>query len=407
VMDYFTFSLPNGIKVIFKPVDSKIAHVGLFINAGSRDEAESEHGLAHFIEHVLFKGTTKRKSHHIISRLEDVGGELNAYTTKEETCIHASFMEEYIDRTLELISDIAFNATFPEKEIEKEKAVIIDEINSYKDNPSELIFDEYDEMLFPKQTLGRSILGTPNKLKKFKREHLLKFVHEKYYTNEMVICIIGNYKKDKLFWLVEKYFKSVMVTSRKVKRITAKSGKPFSTILTKDNFQSHCIIGSESFGFNDTRRLTLHLLNNILGGPGMNSRLNMSLRERHGCTYNIDSSYTPFFDTGIFSVYFGTDKENVEKCIKLVHKEFDLLKNNKLSTLQLSKAKKQLIGQLAIGSEHNENLMLTMGKSYMVFNKVDTLEEINQQIEAISTNNLLEVANDVLDTKKLSMLVYT
>jgi predicted Zn-dependent peptidase len=383
-----------------------IAHTGLFINTGSRDEDEAEHGLAHFIEHVLFKGTQKRKSHHIITRLEDVGGELNAYTTKEETCIHASFMKQYIDRALELIADIAFNATFPEKEIEKEKDVIIDEINSYKDNPSELIFDEFDELLFPKQTLGRSILGTPQKLKKIKREHLLKFVHEKYYTNEMVLCVIGNFKEDKIFKMGANYFGTHAMTRRNKKRIVAKSGKPFQQILIKDNYQSHCIIGAEAFGFNNPSRLTLHLMNNILGGPGMNSRLNMSLRERNGCTYNIDSSYTPFFDTGIFSVYFGTDKENVDKCIKLIHKEFELIKDKKLTAMQLSKAKKQLIGQLAIGAEHNENLMLTMGKSLMVFNKVDTLEEINHQIESITAANLQDVANDILADGKLSMLVY-
>jgi predicted Zn-dependent peptidase len=405
-MDYYTFTLSNGIKLIFKPVNSVIAHAGLFINTGSRDEDENEHGLAHFIEHVIFKGTQKRKSHHIISRLEDVGGDLNAYTTKEETCIHASFMKEYIERALELISDIAFNAIFPEKEIEKEKDVIIDEINSFKDNPSELIFDEFDEMLFPKQTLGRNILGTPKKLKHFKREHLLKFIHEKYFTNEMVICIVGDFKQDKLYRLICKYFESVLVNSRKSKRVIAKSGKPFNNYLQKSNFQSNCIIGTESFGFNDPRRLTLHLMNNILGGPGMNSRLNMSLRERNGCTYNIESSYAPFFDTGIFSVYFGTDKENIEKCIRLVNKEFELLKNKSLSAIQLSKAKKQMIGQLAIGAEHNENLMLTMGKSYMVFNKVDTLEEINRQIEAITATELMDVANYLLAEEKLSTLVY-
>jgi predicted Zn-dependent peptidase len=405
-MDYYTFSLSNGIKLIFKPVSSVIAHAGLFINTGSRDEDNSEHGLAHFIEHVIFKGTQKRKSHHIISRLEDVGGELNAYTTKEETCIHASFLKEYMDRTLELFADIAFNSSFPEKEIEKEKDVIIDEINSYKDNPSEQIFDEFDELLFPKQMLGRNILGTPAKLKSFKREDLFKFVHEKYYTDEMVICIVGDLKWDKLQYIAKRYFDQIPLKTRKTERKTAKPGKQFLIDTKKDNYQSNCIIGSEAYGFKDSRRLTLHLMNNILGGPGMNSRLNMSLRERNGCTYNIESSYAPFFDTGIFSVYFGTDKENVEKCVKLVNREFELLKTKKLSTIQLSKAKKQMIGQLAIGAEHNENLMLTMGKSYLVFEKVDTLEEINRQIEVITASDLLDVANSVLAANKMSTLIY-
>jgi predicted Zn-dependent peptidase len=383
-----------------------VAHAGLFINTGSRDEEENEHGLAHFVEHVIFKGTGKRKSFQIINRLEDVGGELNAYTTKEETCIHASFLKEDIERAIELISDLGYNSIFPEKEIEKEKEIIIDEINSYKDNPSEQIFDDFEEMVFPNDPLGRNILGTPDSLRKFERADLINFIKNNYFTDQTILCIVGDIEHSKAVKIFTKYFSHVPGHLSNRYRKLAETYKPSFREEIKNTFQAHCIIGSDAFSFSDDQRLTLHLLNNILGGPGMNSRLNMSLRERHGCSYNIESSYSPFFDSGIFALYFGTDKENIEKCLRLIFKEFDLLKNKKLGNIQLSKAKKQLIGQLAIASEHYENLMMSIGKSYLVFGKVDTLEEINRQIEAISARDLILVANEILDKNRLSTIIF-
>ena len=405
-MDYYIYTLANGIRLIHKPVKSIIAHAGLFINAGSRDEGPNQHGMAHFIEHALFKGTQKRKSYHIISRLEDVGGDLNAYTTKEETCIHASFLKNDSERAIDLIADIAFNSTFPEKEIEKEKEVIIDEINSYKDNPSELIFDDFEEVLFPENSLGRNILGTPEGLKSYSRLDLLRFISENYHTDQIVFCFVGEIEKTRLIKLFHKYFENVPARLRESDRRQVKLYNPENHIETKNTFQAHCVMGMPVFGFKDNRRITLHLLNNILGGPGMNSRLNMSLRERHGCTYNIESSYTPYTETGAFSVYFGTDKENLEKSIILAHKEFELLKMQKLGDIQLSKAKKQLMGQLAIASESNENQMINMGKSCLVFDKVDSIEEIYSQIELVTASQILEVANIVLFEKELSRVIY-
>jgi predicted Zn-dependent peptidase len=406
MMDYNTFTLENGIRLIHKPVASLIAHAGLFMNTGSRDEDKNEHGLAHFIEHVVFKGTKKRKSYHINSRLEDVGGELNAYTTKEETCIHASFLKEDIVRALELISDITFNSIFPEKEVEKEKEIIIDEINSYKDNPAELIFDDFEEMLFPFDSLGRNILGTPEMLRNYERKDLLDFVDKNYNTDEMILSIVGDIENSKLIKLANEYYGKISTKHKKIKRSIVTEYSPEIREEIKNTYQTHCVIGTKAYSFVDSRRLTLHLLNNILGGPGMNSRLNLSLRERNGCTYNVESSYSPYFDTGVFGVYFGADKENLEKSLKLIHKEFNLLRTKELGTIQLSKAKKQLIGQIAISAEHNENLMISMGKSYLVFGKVDSLQEINRQIENISALELMEVANDILDAKKLSTIVY-
>ena len=405
-MDYYIYTLANGIRLIHKPVKSIIAHAGLFINAGSRDEGPNQHGMAHFIEHALFKGTQKRKSYHIISRLEDVGGDLNAYTTKEETCIHASFLKNDSERAIDLIADIAFNSIFPEKEIEKEKEVIIDEINSYKDNPSELIFDDFEEVLFPENSLGRNILGTPEGLKSYSRADLLRFISENYHTDQIVFCFVGEIEKTRLIKLFHKYFENVPARIRDSDKRQVKLYNPENHIETKNTFQAHCVVGMPVFGFKDNRRITLHLLNNILGGPGMNSRLNMSLRERHGCTYNIESSYTPYTETGAFSVYFGTDKENLEKSIMLAHKEFDLLKTQRLGDIQLSKAKKQLMGQLAIASESNENQMINMGKSCLVFEKVDSIEEIYNQIELVTASQILEVANIVLYEKDLSRVIY-
>lgn len=405
-MDYYTHELPNGIRLIYMPVTSLIAHAGLFINTGSRDEKYFEHGMAHYLEHVFFKGTSKRKAYHILSRLEDVGGELNAFTTKEDTCIHASFLKEDLDRALELIFDIACNATFPEKEIEKEKEVIIDEINSYKDNPSELIFDDFDEMLYPNHPLGRSILGTPESLKSFHRKEILDFIQANYETDRMVVCVIGSLKLEYVKKVFEKYFKNIPIRAKNRKREEIKDYQPAYLELNRNTYQTHCIIGARTFSYQDPRRLTLHLLANLLGGPGMSSRLNLSLRERHAYTYNIDSSYTPYSDTGIFNIYFGTDKENLQKCLKLIQVELDLLKNKALSTIQFSKAKKQLIGQLAIAAENNENMMITLGKSYMIYNKVDTLEEINKQIDAITSLQLMELANEVLDNNHFSTIIY-
>lgn len=405
-MEFNTHQLSNGIRLIHKPVASRIAHAGLFINAGSRDEKKNEHGLAHFIEHALFKGTAKRKSYHIISRLEDVGGDLNAYTTKEETCVHASFLKEYTDRAIELISDIVFHSTFPEKELEKEKEIVIDEINSYKDNPSELIFDDFEEILFPDDPLGLNILGTPATVKDFSTQKILSFIKHNYQTDKMVLSVVGDFEFKYLVKIFERYFSAIPKDLTKKGRKLSNSYKSVNKSFKKNTFQAHCVVGNQAFSFADKRRLILHLLNNILGGPGMNSKLNLSLRERHGCSYNVESSYNPYCDTGTFMVYFGTDKENIDKCMALTMKEFELMREKEMGAIQLSKAKKQLLGQLAIGSEHNENLMLSIGRSYLIFDKVDSLDEINRQIEAITAKQLRQVANEILTPQNLSSIIY-
>lgn len=406
LMEIFQHTLSNGIRLVHRPVKSMVAHFGFVVHTGSRDENMDEHGMAHFIEHVIFKGTKKRKAYHILSRLEDVGGELNAYTTKEDTCIYASFLQPDYERAIELIFDICFNSIFPQKELNKEKSIIIDEILSYKDSPSELIFDEFEEQIFNKHSLGRGILGNEKRLLNFNREDVIKFIQQNYASDEIVLSSVGNIDFGKYVQLCQKYFGQVTAKSRIRKRLIPNSYQPQVINSRKNTHQAHCMLGNLSYNALSPRRVPLALLNNILGGPGMNSRLNMSLREKSAYSYNVESNYTTYSDTGFIAVYFGSEKDNVEKSLNLVLREFELLKNQSMGTLQLSKAKKQLIGQLAIASESNENFMLTMGKSILLYDKVDSLDEIAAMINAISSIDILEVANEVFSKNQISILQY-
>ncbi len=405
-MEFNTYTLKNGIRIIHKSEKSEVGYCGIIINAGSRDEEEEEHGMAHFIEHVIFKGTKKRKAFHVLSRLEDVGGELNAYTTKEETCIYASFLKDDYERSMELIADISFHSIFPEKELEKEKEVIIDEINSYKDSPAELIFDDFEELLYPNHPIGRNILGEASKLKKFTKKDILHFIDKNYHTDQIVFCSVGSQSFKKVIKLAEKYFGDIPQNCRSKKREDIPTSQPTIIKTDKDTYQSHIILGSTAYDYNHPKRLGLHLLNNILGGPGMNSRLNMCLREKRGIAYNIESSYSPLYGTGIFSIYFGTDRKNVDKSIKIVFNELNKLRSQELGSMQLHKAKRQLKGQIAISSENKESLMLNIGKSHLLYNKVDSLIDIYDKIDKLTSSSLLEIANETFNPDNLSQLIY-
>ncbi len=405
-MEFDIYTLKNGIRVIHKYESSEVGYCGIIINAGSRDEQEEEHGMAHFIEHVIFKGTKKRKAFHVLSRLEDVGGELNAYTTKEETCIYASFLKEDYERSMELIADISFHSIFPEKELEKEKEVIIDEINSYKDSPAELIFDDFEEQLYPEHSIGRNILGDENKLKSFTKKDIQKFMDENYHTDQIVFCSVGSQNFKKIIKLADKYFGDIPENRRTKKREDIPASNPTIIKVDKDTYQSHIILGCTAYDYNHPKRLGLHLLNNLLGGPGMNSRLNMCLREKKGIAYNIESSYTPFYGTGVFSIYFGTDRKNIDKSIKIIFNELNKLRNKELGSMQLHKAKRQLKGQIAISSENKESLMLNIGKSYLMYNKVDSLIDVYHKIDNLTASDLLEIANETFNPEHLSQLIY-
>ena len=401
-----TFVLKNGIRIIHQETKSPVSHFGVLINTGSRDEEANEQGIAHFIEHVIFKGTQKRRAFHILNRIEDVGGELNAYTTKEETAVYATFLSEYYQRSMELISDILINSTFPAKELEREKEVVIEEINSYKDNPSELIFDEFEEILFDGHPIARNILGTPELLKTFSKESILKFMDENYHTDQIVLSSVGNISMSKFIHLAEKFFGAIPEKIRTKERSNRYNYQPERRVVQKDTFQAHCIIGNIAPSIFSSNRMSMILLNNILGGSSMNSRLNMVLRERNGMAYNVESSYTGYFDTGEFSVYFGTDKENIDRALRLVNKEFRKIKEQPMGILQMSRAKKQLIGQLAISTENREDLMLSIGKSLLFFNRVDTLETIFRKIEQIDPKEILAIANELFDDSQSSILIY-
>ena len=405
-MEFEQHQLDNGIRIIHQHSNRAVAHCGLIINVGSRDEKIEQQGLAHFIEHVIFKGTKKRKAFHILSRMEDVGGELNAFTTKEETCIYSSFMPRYYGRALELLQDIAFNSTFPAKELKKEKGVIIDEINSYKDNPSEQIFDDFEEQLFSKHPLGKNILGSPELINSFNKASIKEFVTSHYHSQQMVVCSTGNIPFTKFIKLVEKYFGHLPNSNNKSKRRPFKTYKTSYKIQKHNGFQTHCMIGNIAFSANHPKKIATVLLNNILGGPGMNSRLNLGIREKYGFTYQIESHYTPYSDTGIFSVYLASDSDKVEKSIKLVKKELEKLRERPLGPQQIKKAKQQLIGQIAISQESDVNLMLALGKSLLLYNKVDTFEEVKNKIESISTTDLQEAAKIVFKEEDLSILIF-
>jgi predicted Zn-dependent peptidase len=338
--------------------------------------------------------------------MEDVGGEIDAYTTKEETCIYASFLSQYYDRTMELMSDMIFNSSYPEKEIIREREVILDEINSYNDSPAELIYDDFEELIFDGHPLGRNILGTKKSLKKFSGIDLKEFAKRTYNTDQMVFCSVGNITFEKIIKYFEKYFGEVPANPRNWKRKPFKKLIPVQKIISKKTHQAHCIIGTTAFNFRDKRRLPFLLLTNLLGGSGLNSRLNLSLREKNGLVYYVESSYTPYFDTGIFNIYLGCDKDKLNKAQHLIYKEISKIKNDLLGINQLQRAKQQMTGQIAISLENSESLLLSLGKSYLLYNKVDSIEVVTERIEQITSKDILEVANEVFIEDNFSTLIY-
>ena len=405
-MDLLIHTLNNGIRLVHMQVPNMVAHCGIIINTGSRDEKDNEHGIAHFIEHMLFKGTKRRKAYHILSRLEGRGGELNAYTTKEETAVHASFLKADYEIAIDLISDIVFNSVFPSKEIRKEKEVVMEEINSYKDSPSELIFDDFEEMIYPNDPIGRNILGSPETVKSFSSTMINGFIEKNYQTNQMVVCSVGNISNKKILKLLDKYFSKIPSSGSPIERLAFTGYKPEFKALKKDTWQNHCIMGNIAYDLRDKRRIGMYLLNNILGGYGLNSRLNMSLREKSGFAYNVESNYNPYYDTGVFQIYFGTDKNNLGKSINIAKKELKKLREKKLGLVQLQKAKQQMKGNMARAYENHESYMLGLGKNLLAFNKVDPVEKIYQKISAVSADELIEIANEVFEEKQLSTMIY-
>ncbi|NDV94974.1 insulinase family protein [Dysgonomonas sp. 521] len=406
MINYYTHTLANGLRIVHKPIESNVSYCGFVVNAGTRDELPGEYGMAHFVEHMLFKGTRKRRSFHIINRMENVGGELNAYTNKEETVVYSVFLEQHFSRAIELLADITFHSNFPQQEIDKEVEVIIDEIHSYEDSPSELIFDEFENLVFDKSGIGHNILGEEDFLVKFNTQMAQSFVDKFYVPSNVVFFSVGNTAFKKVVYYAEKYLSGLSSSVYQADRVSPVDILPVKKTKNRDTSQAHVLLGGRSYSLHNRDRRALNLLNNILGGPGMNSRLNISLREKRGYVYNVDSSVTAYTDTGVTSVYFGCDKKNVQKCMDLVYKELDKIKKNKLTATQLHAAKRQLMGQIGVMRDNHENLALSLGKNFMHHNHFNTLEETFERIDSITAEQILAVANEIFDEKKLFTLIY-
>ena len=405
-MIYHTHTLSNGLRIIHAQNQSAVAYCGYAIDAGTRDEAENEQGMAHFVEHLIFKGTQKRHSWHILNRMEHVGGDLNAYTNKEETVVYSAFLVEHFSRAVELLTDIVFHSTYPQAEIDKEVEVIIDEIQSYEDTPSELIFDDFEELVFPNHPLGRNILGKPELLRQFKSEDALRFTNRFYRPDQMVFFVQGNVDFKRVVRLLEKAVSDIPATVTERNRIKPELYIPQNKTIHRDTHQAHVMIGCRSYETHDKKRTALYLLNNILGGPGMNSRLNVALRERSGLVYNVEANLTSYTDTGIFSIYFGTDQEDVKRCLRLVHKELKRLREKPLSSTQLATAQKQIIGQIGVAADNFENNALNMAKTYLHYNKYEEPQEVYKRIQSLTPQDLWEVANEMFHEENLSTLIY-
>ena len=407
MIEYQLHTLPNGIRIAYKQAfNTKIVHCGVMFDIGSRDEMPHQYGLAHFWEHMAFKGTQKRKAYHIINSLEAVGGELNAYTTKEKICFYASILDNHFEKAAELLADISFNSIFPEKQLEVERGVILEEMSMYLDSPEDAIQDEFDEVIFKDHQLGVNILGTQESVKSFKREDFQAFIDQNIDTERIVFSVVGNLDFKKVVRIAEKYFKDI--PHKKTNRIRTSPGVIAFTekIEKKDNNQAHVAIGRQSYALQHPNRLPFFALVNLLGGPGMNSRFNLSLREKYGLVYQIEAGFTSYFDTGMFAIFFGTDPQNLDKALKLVDKELYLLKNKILGQTQLKTLKEQLKGQLAMSEESKQGYMLMMAKSLLDIDKVESLTKIFEDIDAISGQKLLELSNEMFDSNQLSRLIY-
>ena len=399
-------SLSNGIRLVYMHTHSAVAHMGVTILAGSRYEQLNEEGLAHFLEHCIFKGTTKRRSLHILSRLDSVGGEINAYTTKEEICVYASFTKEHTARVSDLLADIVLNSNFPEKELKKEKEIVLDEINSYLDSPSDKIFDDFEFYLFKNHPLGANILGTKESVSGFSRKDLMHYTERFFFAENIVISYVGDVSIEKLTKILEKDFSSLKRNGVQLKPSTFDNYSPFKIRSKEANFQAHAMIGGVAPGYNSELRRGMTLLTNVLGGPALNSRLILSIREKYGYTYNIEASYAPYADIGYWSIYFGTDQKYLDKTLKQVYKEIRLMCDEALNEQQLIKAKTQLKGQLALSLDSNSGIMLGLGKSLLLFNQIDSIQDIYDGIDRLTVEELKEISQTYFSEKNISELIF-
>ena len=431
-MKYNTYTLDNGLRIIHLPSDSKVVYCGYQINAGTRNEEPGEEGLAHFCEHVTFKGTERRKAWHILNCLESVGGDLNAYTNKEGTVYYSAILKEHIARAVDLLTDIVFHSVYPQAEIDKEVEVICDEIESYNDSPAELIYDEFENIIFKGSPLGHNILGTAEQVRSFKTEDALRFTRKLYRPDNAIFFAYGDIDFKKLLRLLKKSFLS---EERRVKseettfgdRRESQFNSPeaqaqfniqhstFNTqhsfegqtiVMQKNTHQAHVMIGTRAYDVNDSRRMPLYLLNNMLGGPGMNAKLNLALREHNGLVYTVESTMAAYGDTGIWSIYFGCDEHDVKRCLRLVRKELDKFMQKPLSEAQLKAAKKQIKGQVGVACDNRENFALDFGKSFLHYGWEKNVDRLYEQVDEITVEQILAVAQELFDKDRLTTLIF-
>ena len=431
-MKYNTYTLDNGLRIIHLPSDSKVVYCGYQINAGTRNEEPGEEGLAHFCEHVTFKGTERRKAWHILNCLESVGGDLNAYTNKEGTVYYSAILKEHIARAVDLLTDIVFHSVYPQAEIDKEVEVICDEIESYNDSPAELIYDEFENIIFKGSPLGHNILGTAEQVRSFKTEDALRFTRKLYRPDNAIFFAYGDIDFNKLVRLLKKSFLS---EERRVKseettfgdRRESQFNSPeaqaqfniqhstFNTqhsfegqtiVMQKNTHQAHVMIGTRAYDVNDSRRMPLYLLNNMLGGPGMNAKLNLALREHNGLVYTVESTMVAYGDTGVWSIYFGCDEHDVKRCLRLVRKELDKFMQKPLSEAQLKAAKKQIKGQVGVACDNRENFALDFGKSFLHYGWEKNVDRLYEQVDEITAEQIQAVAQELFDKDRLTTLIF-
>lgn len=447
-MKYNTYTLDNGLRIIHLPSDSQVVYCGYQINAGTRNEEPGEEGLAHFCEHVTFKGTERRKAWHILNCLESVGGDLNAYTNKEGTVYYSAILKEHIARAVDLLSDIVFHSVYPQAEIDKEVEVICDEIESYNDSPAELIYDEFENILFKGSPLGHNILGTAEQVRAFKTEDALRFTRKLYRPDNAIFFAYGDIDFKKLVKLIQKALgecpkgrelacsadcKSAETpTEERIAKETPTGETPTeemeagdanhkvqsskfnvqskvagqTIVMQKNTHQAHVMIGTRAYDVNDDRRMPLYLLNNMLGGPGMNAKLNLALREHNGLVYTVESTMVSYGDTGTWSIYFGCDEHDVKRCLRLVRKELDKFMQKPLSDAQLKAAKKQIKGQIGVACDNRENFALDFGKSFLHYGWEKNVDRLYEQVDEITAAQIQAVAQELFDKDRLTTLIF-
>lgn len=428
-MKYNTYTLDNGLRIIHLPSDSKVVYCGYQINAGTRNEEPGEEGLAHFCEHVTFKGTERRKAWHILNCLESVGGDLNAYTNKEGTVYYSAILKEHIARAVDLLTDIVFHSVYPQAEIDKEVEVICDEIESYNDSPAELIYDEFENIIFKGSPLGHNILGTAEQVRSFKTEDALRFTRKLYRSDNAIFFAYGDIDFKKLV----KLLKTLNFEHGTLNFMNSKTSETPATemeaddanhkvqsskfnvqskvegqtiVMQKNTHQAHVMIGTRAYDVNDSRRMPLYLLNNMLGGPGMNAKLNLALREHNGLVYTVESTMVAYGDTGIWSIYFGCDEHDVKRCLRLVRKELDKFMQKPLSEAQLKAAKKQIKGQVGVACDNRENFALDFGKSFLHYGWEKNVDRLYEQVDEITAEQIQAVAQELFDKDRLTTLIF-